>query len=67
MKDIEEIVSQAGECLNCNNPKCKSKCPLENNIPQMIEKVKERDFEEAFNINTKTNPLRSNLWFSLSS
>ncbi len=53
----EEIIKEANRCLNCKIPKCMEGCPLKNSIPQMISKVKEGKFEEAYRIDKETNPL----------
>ena len=45
MKD--NIKQKAEYCLNCKNPQCRTGCPLGNNIPAFIQKVKEDNLEEA--------------------
>ena len=42
-----DIKQKAEYCLNCRNPQCRTGCPLENNIPAFIQKVKEDNLEEA--------------------
>lgn len=55
MKDeLEEIKKQAEYCLNCKTKPCKKGCPLQNNIPDFIEKMKQKAFEEAFDILSET-------------
>lgn len=46
----EEAVEEATRCLNCKNPLCVQGCPVSINIPAFIQKVKERQFEEAYQI-----------------
>ena len=46
MKD--NIKQKAEYCLNCKNPQCRTGCPLGNNIPAFIQKVKEDNLEEAY-------------------
>ena len=46
----EEAVAEAERCLNCKNPRCVQGCPVSINIPAFIQKVKERNFEEAYQI-----------------
>ncbi len=53
----DEIKNEANRCLNCNNPRCMNACPLGNNIPKMMSKIKEGKFEEALEIDKETNPL----------
>ncbi len=51
---IEEINEKAKYCLNCKNKPCKRGCPLQNNIPDFINCVKEEKYEEAFEILSQT-------------
>ena len=51
---IEEINEKAKYCLNCKNKPCKKGCPLQNNIPDFINCVKEGKYEEAFEILSQT-------------
>ena len=46
----EEAVMEASRCLNCKKPGCVGKCPVSINIPQFIEQVKLRNFEQAARI-----------------
>lgn len=43
----EEAVNEASRCLNCKNPMCVTKCPVSISIPKFIQRVKNREFEEA--------------------
>ena len=45
---LEEIKKQAENCLSCKTKPCKSGCPLQNNIPDFIDCIKEEKYEEAF-------------------
>jgi len=55
MKEISEQIKQKAEyCLNCKNPLCIKGCPLGNNIPEFIKKVKEENYKEAFDILSET-------------
>lgn len=49
-----DIKQKAEYCLNCKNPQCRTGCPLENNIPGFIQKVKEDNLEEAYKILCET-------------
>ncbi|AUM95551.1 MULTISPECIES: NADPH-dependent glutamate synthase [Clostridium] len=43
----EEAVKEASRCLNCKKPMCVTKCPVSIGIPEFIEHVKNKEFEEA--------------------
>ena len=47
---MEEILNEANKCLNCKNPMCRNGCPVNTDIPSFISKIKEGDFEEAYDI-----------------
>ena len=51
--DLEE----AKRCLNCKIPKCMEGCPIHNRIPEFISKIKEENYEEAYQIISSVNPL----------
>ncbi len=53
----EEIKQKAEYCLNCKNPQCRIGCPLGNNIPAFIEKVKQENYQAAYEILCKTTVL----------
>ncbi len=53
----EEAVAEAGRCLNCKNPLCVGGCPVAIDIPAFIGKVKERKFEEAYQIISDSSAL----------
>ena len=55
--DEETAVAEAQRCLHCKVPMCRKGCPVSIDIPQFIAKVKERDFEGAFDIITMSNSL----------
>ena len=47
----EEIaLDEAERCLNCRNPRCVKACPVNIHIPDFISKIKEKDYEGAYNI-----------------
>ena len=53
-----EIKQKSEYCLNCKTKPCSQKgCPLENNIPEFIEKIKQEKYEEAYKILSKTTVL----------
>ena len=43
----EEAVAEASRCLNCKKPLCVTQCPVTIGIPEFIQHVKNREFEEA--------------------
>ena len=53
----EMAIEEAGRCLGCRNPKCVEGCPVNVRIPEFIAKVKEGDFQAAYEIITSTNAL----------
>ena len=53
----EEAVEEAKRCLNCKNPLCVQGCPVAIDIPAFIGKVKERKFEEAYQIISEASAL----------
>ena len=50
-------IEEANRCLGCKNPKCVEGCPVNVRIPEFIAKVKEGDFQAAYEIITSTNAL----------
>ena len=53
----QEIIKKAEYCLNCKNPQCRTGCPLGNNIPAFIQKIKENNMQEAYQILCETTVL----------
>ncbi len=53
----EQALDEALRCLNCKNMPCVSGCPVKIHIPAFIEKVREGDFEAAYEIITKSSSL----------
>ena len=55
----KEVEAKANYCLNCKVKPCSVKgCPLHNNIPQFIEKCREKNYKEAYKILTETTVLQ---------
>lgn len=46
----KQAVEEASRCLNCKNPQCVTQCPVSIKIPEFIEQVKNKNFEEAAKI-----------------
>ena len=57
--NLEEIKKQAEYCLNCKNKPCQSGCPLNNDIPEFINYIKEEKYEEAFKVLSDTTIFES--------
>ena len=53
----ETAVDEALRCLGCKNMSCVSGCPVNIQIPEFIAKVKDGDFEGAYQIIHKTSSL----------
>ncbi len=53
----EQAVDEANRCLNCKNKPCVGGCPVAIDIPEFISKVKESDFEGAYQIIAKSSSL----------
>ena len=53
----EQAVDEANRCLNCKNKPCVGKCPVAIDIPEFIAKIREKDFEGAYQIINKSSSL----------
>ena len=53
----EQAVNEAERCLNCKNKPCVGGCPVAIDIPAFITKIKERDFEGAYQIIAQSSAL----------
>ena len=53
----EMAVGEAERCLNCKNQPCVNGCPVNINIPDFISCIKNKDFEGAYNVISKTSSL----------
>ena len=53
----ETALDEAMRCLNCKNMPCVAGCPVNIHIPAFIAKVKEGDFEGAYQILTESSSL----------
>ncbi len=53
----ETAVLEANRCLNCRNMPCVEGCPVNVNIPDFIRKIREEDFEGAYEIISMTSSL----------
>jgi len=53
----EMAISEANRCLNCKNMPCVTGCPVKVRIPEFIAKIKDGDFEGAYQIISKSSSL----------
>ena len=53
----ETAIDEAMRCLNCKNMPCVDGCPVKVHIPEFIEKIKEGDFEGAYQVISKSSSL----------
>ena len=53
----EMAIDEAMRCLNCKNMPCVNGCPVKIHIPEFITKIKEGDFEGAYQIISKSSSL----------
>ena len=53
----DQAVNEAERCLNCKNKPCVGGCPVAIDIPAFITKIKERDFEGAYQIISQSSAL----------
>lgn len=53
----EDAIYEAQRCLHCKHQPCVSGCPVNIHIPDFIEKVKDGDFEGAYQVISITSSL----------
>ena len=53
----EQAIDEANRCLNCKNMPCVKGCPVSIEIPHFISKIKEEDFEGAYQVISKSSSL----------
>ena len=53
----ETAIDEANRCLNCKTMPCVDGCPVKIHIPEFISKIKEGDFEGAYQIINKSSSL----------
>ena len=53
----EAAIDEALRCLNCKNMPCVAGCPVNIQIPDFISKMKEGDFEGAYQVISKSSSL----------
>ena len=55
--DETAAVDEALRCLGCKNMPCSEGCPVKIKIPEFISKIKEMDFEGAYQVIAETSSL----------
>ena len=55
--DEQAALAEAARCLGCKNMPCVSGCPVNIAIPEFIAKVKEGDFEAAYEVISRSSSL----------
>ncbi len=55
--DEASALDEAMRCLNCKNTPCVSGCPVNIHVPEFIGKIKEGDFEGAYQVIARTSSL----------
>ena len=53
----EAALDEAMRCLDCKNMPCVDGCPVKIHIPEFISKIKEGDFEGAYQVITRSSSL----------
>ncbi len=53
----EQAIDEANRCLNCKNKPCVGGCPVAIDIPEFIAKIREEDFEGAYQIISRSSSL----------
>ena len=54
---VEQAIDEAERCLNCKHKPCVNGCPVMVHIPEFIAKVKEGDFEGAYQVISESSSL----------
>ncbi|MGM9637201.1 MAG: NADPH-dependent glutamate synthase [Eubacteriales bacterium] len=53
----EMAIDEANRCLNCKNMPCVQGCPVNIHIPEFIAKIREGDFEGAYQVINRSSTL----------
>lgn len=53
----EQAVLEAERCLNCKTKPCTKGCPVSIEIPEFISKIKEKDYEAAYQVISRSSSL----------
>ncbi len=55
MENREEVLKMANWCLGCKLKPCSKGCPMNTNIPEFINEIKNENYKKAYNILTENN------------
>ena len=55
--DAKEAMAEATRCINCKNAQCVKGCPVNIDIPGFVNKVKDGEFKEAYDVISKSSAL----------
>ncbi len=55
--DEKTAINEAMRCLNCKNMPCVGGCPVKIHIPEFISKIKDGDFEGAYQVISQSSSL----------
>ena len=55
----EDALREASRCLNCKNPRCVPRCPVEIDIPGFIRRLREGDEKGAYDVISLSSSLPS--------
>lgn len=58
-KDGEFLMEVANRCISCKKPRCKVKCPIDTDIPEVIRLYREGEIDKAGELLFNNNPLSS--------
>lgn len=58
-KDAEFLMEVANRCISCKKPRCKVKCPIDTDIPEVIRLYREGEIDKAGELLFNNNPLSS--------
>ena len=53
----KQLLEEASRCLQCKNPKCQNACPINTNIPKIIELFQQGEYLKAGEILFTNNPI----------
>ena len=53
----EMAIEEAARCLNCKTMPCVAGCPVKIHIPEFIQKIREYDFEGAYEVISRSSSL----------
>ncbi|MBP3707269.1 MAG: NAD(P)-dependent oxidoreductase [Clostridia bacterium] len=59
MEELNEIKEKLNQCFGCKAKPCKSGCPLDNDITEIIRLVREGKYKDAYKVATTTSVLQS--------